>query len=115
MSLQGLHDGQLSVVFEASWLVPQYFLQHTQGQSADGVLGEAEAPTIRPNLLISYLKPRGKSTHVFTFIYFKIISTVCVQLIGNQYPLHKTFTQLHCMIISKNTHTHTHTHTQTHT
>ena len=39
VSLQGLHDGELGVVFEAGRLVPQNFFQHTQGQSSDGVLG----------------------------------------------------------------------------
>lgn len=42
VGLQGLHDGELGVVFEAGRLVPQNFFQHTQGQSSDGVLGEAE-------------------------------------------------------------------------
>lgn len=43
VSLQSLHDGQLSVVLEAGRLVPQYFFQHTQGEGSDGVLGDAVA------------------------------------------------------------------------
>lgn len=38
VSLQGLHDGELSVVLEARRLVPQDLLQDTQRQRADGVL-----------------------------------------------------------------------------
>lgn len=43
VSLQGLHDGQLSIVFEAGRLVPQDLLQQTQGQRSDGVLGDTRA------------------------------------------------------------------------
>lgn len=42
MSLQGLHDGELSIVLEAGRLVPQNLLQQTQGQGSDGVLAGGE-------------------------------------------------------------------------
>lgn len=42
MSLQSLHDGQLSVVLEAGRLVPQDLLKDPQSQGSDGVLKDGD-------------------------------------------------------------------------
>lgn len=42
VSLQSLHDGQLSVVLEAGRLVPQDLLKDPQRQGSDGVLKDGD-------------------------------------------------------------------------
>lgn len=42
VSLQSLHDGQLSVVLEAGRLVPQDLLKDPQRQGSDGVLKDRD-------------------------------------------------------------------------
>lgn len=43
MRLQCLHNGELGVVLEAGWLVPQDLLQDSQGQGPNGVLGDSDS------------------------------------------------------------------------
>lgn len=38
MCFERLHDGELCIVLESGWLVPEDLLQDTQSQGPDGVL-----------------------------------------------------------------------------
>lgn len=70
--LQGLHDGEFSIVLEAGRLISQDLLQYPQSQSPDGVLYGGKRKNECPlNLQIytyctAFLEPCMPTTHTQT-------------------------------------------------